>query len=230
MPPSTMREGVNTFVGDEAMFKIIKRLAEFGVIPVVVLKNADDAIPLGEVISNSGLRCAEVTFRTNAAAKAIKMMSLNYPEILIGAGTVLTTSQVDSAIDAGAKFIVSPGLNPRIVEYCIDKNIPVIPGVSTPSEIEQAMEFGLRVLKLFPAEALGGLNYIQAISAPYQDIKFIPTGGINIKNVEMYLADRKILCCGGSWMVKEALIENKEFDKIQNNLEEVVKLVKRCRG
>ena len=178
-----------------------------GIVPVVVLDDANDAVPLAEALIRGGLPCAEVTFRTAAAEESIRRITEKYPDMLVGAGTVLTTEQVDRAVAAGAKFIVAPGLNPVTVKYCLEKGVPVFPGVLTPSEIEQALSLGLKVVKFFPAEPSGGLKMIQAIAAAYVGLLFMPTGGINAKNVGDYLADEKhILACGGSWMVKKDLI------------------------
>ena len=187
---------------------------DYAVVPVVVLDDAEDAAPLAEALVKGGLPCAEVTFRTEAAEESIRIMSEKYPEMLVGAGTVLTTEQVDRAVAAGAKFIVSPGFDPEIVDYCMEKNIPVFPGCISPSEVAQAVKRGLKVVKFFPAERAGGLAMLKAMAAPYTMLKFMPTGGINTKNLKEYLGFSKILCCGGSWMVKGDMIKNKEFDKI----------------
>ena len=173
-----------------------------------------------------GLPCAEVTFRTEAATEAIKRMLEAYPDMLVGAGTVLTTAQVDAAIEAGAKFIVSPGLNPKTVRYCQEKDIPILPGVATASDIEQALELGLDTVKFFPAEVNGGLLAIKALSAPYHMMHFMPTGGVNPQNVKDYLAFDKVLACGGTWMVKDALINGGEFEKIKEMTKEAVEIVK----
>ena len=207
-----------------------ERLAAFGVIPVVVIEDAKDAVPLAEALLSGGLPCAEVTFRTAAAEESIKIMTDKYPDMLVGAGTVLTTEQVDRAVNAGAKFIVSPGLNPKVVKYCIDKGIPVTPGTSNPSDVEQAIELGLDVVKFFPAEAAGGLNMIKSMAGPYVNMKFMPTGGINAKNLREYLDFPKILACGGSWMVKGDLVKAGEFDKIRELVKEAVEIVKESRG
>ena len=193
---------------------IIEKLSLIGVVPVIALDDVKDAEPLAKALCNGGLPCAEITFRTDAAEESIKIMSEKFPDMLIGAGTVLTTDQVDRAINAGAKFIVSPGLNPKVVKYCVDKNIPIVPGCANPSDVETAIELGLKNVKFFPAEAAGGLNMIKAMSAPYPQIKFMPTGGINTKNLNEYLSFNKVLCCGGSWMVTKDMISNGEFDKI----------------
>ena len=212
------------------MNEVLKKIQETGIIPVVVLNDAKDAAPLAKALCEGGLPCAEVTFRTEAAEESIRIMSREFPEMFVGAGTVLTTEQVDRAVDAGAKFIVSPGLNPKVVKYCIEKGVPVTPGVCTPSEVEQAIELGLDVVKFFPAEPAGGLNMIKAMAAPYVGMKFMPTGGINPKNVREYLAYDRILACGGSWMVKGSLVEAGEFDKIRELVQEAVEIVKESRG
>lgn len=198
------------------MNKVFMSIKKMGIVPVVTLERAEDAKPLAKALYEGGLPCAEITFRTDAAKEALRIMANAYPDMLIGAGTVLTTEQVDMAIDAGAAFIVSPGLNPEVVKYCISKGIPVIPGCATPSDMERAIELGLRVVKFFPAEAAGGLNMIKALSAPFATMQFMPTGGINEKNVTLYLDFPKIIACGGSWMVKEELICNKEFSQIKD--------------
>ena len=212
------------------MNEVLEKIQKIGIVPVVVLNDAKDAEPLAKALCNGGLPCAEVTFRTDAAEESIRIMSEKYPEMLVGAGTVLTTEQVDRAVAAGAKFIVSPGLNPKIVKYCVEKNIPIPPGICTPSEAEQAIENGLEVVKFFTAEPAGGLKMIKAMAAPYTGLKFMPTGGINATNVKEYLAYDKILACGGSWMVKGSLVEAGEFDKIEAMTKEAVEIVKEVRG
>lgn len=202
---------------------------EYAVVPVVVLDDADDAAPLAEALIKGGIPCAEVTFRTEAAEESIRIMSEKYPEMLVGAGTVLTTEQVDRAVAAGAKFIVSPGFDPEIVDYCMEKNIPVFPGCVSPSEVAQAVKRGLKVVKFFPAEQAGGLAMLKAMAAPYTMLKFMPTGGINTKNLKEYLGFSKILCCGGSWMVKGDMIKNKEFDKITEMTREATELAAAAR-
>ncbi len=206
------------------MKTIAEQFYEYGVVPVVVLEDAKDALPLAEALVAGGLPCAEVTFRTEAAEESIRLMSEKYPEMLVGAGTVLTTEQVDRATAAGAKFIVSPGFDPEIVDYCLEKEIPVFPGCITPSEVAQAVKRGLQVVKFFPAEQAGGVAMIKAMAAPYTMVKFMPTGGISAKNLADYLKFNKILCCGGSWMVKGDMIRNGEFDKIRELTKEAVEL------
>lgn len=202
---------------------------DYAVVPVVVLDDAEDAAPLAEALVKGGLPCAEVTFRTEAAEESIRIMSEKYPEMLVGAGTVLTTEQVDRAVAAGAKFIVSPGFDPEIVDYCMEKNIPVFPGCVSPSEVAQAVKRGLKVVKFFPAEQAGGLAMLKAMAAPYTMLKFMPAGGINTKNLKEYLGFSKILCCGGSWMVKGDMIKNKEFDKITEMTREATELAAAAR-
>lgn len=212
------------------MNDILNQLEKCMIVPVVVLENAKDAKPLGEALCNGGLPCAEVTFRTEAAEESIRIMSESFPEMLVGAGTVLTTGQVDRAVNAGAKFIVSPGFDEEIVDYCLEKGITVLPGCATPSEVAKAVKRELEVVKFFPAEQAGGLPMIKAMAAPYTMVKFMPTGGINPENVKDYLAFNKIFACGGSWMVKNTLVENQEFDKICELSKEAVTIAKSIRG
>ena len=204
------------------MNQILEELGKIGIVPVIALDDAKDAKPLAEALMKGGLPCAEVTFRTAAAEESIRIISENFPDMLVGAGTVLTTEQVDRAVNAGAKFIVSPGFNRKIVEYCIGKGIPVTPGTCTPSDIEQAIECGLDVVKFFPAEPSGGLGMIKALAGPYTQLKFMPTGGINAGNICDYLAYGKILACGGSWMVNKQYVAAGEFDKIEALTREAV--------
>ena len=212
------------------MNEILKKIQEIGIVPVVVLDDAKDALPLGKALMEGGLPCAEVTFRTAAAEESIRIMAEKFPNMLIGAGTVITTEQVDRAVAAGAKFIVSPGINPKIVKYCQEKGVLITPGCITPSEVEIAIECGLDTVKFFPAEPAGGLEMIKAMAAPYVNMKFMPTGGINAKNVKDYLAFNKIVACGGSWMVKGDLVKAGDFDKIVELTKEAVEIVKESRG
>lgn len=204
------------------MNEVLSKIQKMGIVPVVKLDDAKDAVPLAKALCEGGLPCAEVTFRTAAAEEAIRLMSKAYPDMLIGAGTVLTIEQVDKAVQAGATFIVSPGLNPKVVRYCVEKNIPITPGTSNPSDVEAAIELGLEVVKFFPAEAAGGLAMIKAMSAPYVNMKFVPTGGINESNLISYLDFPKIIACGGSWMVKDDLIKAGDFAKITALTKEAV--------
>lgn len=211
------------------MNTITEKFAAAGLVPVVVLNDAKDALPLAKALIDGGLPCAEVTFRTDAAEESIKIMCENYPDMLVGAGTVLTKEQVNRAVAAGAKFIVCPGFDPEIVDYCLSKDIPVFPGCITPSELAQAVKRGLKIVKFFPAEQAGGVAMIKALSAPYTSLKFMPTGGINAGNLKEYLSNEKIPCCGGSWMVKGDLIKEGNFDKITKLVKEAVELVKKIR-
>ena len=204
------------------MNDILIKLGNIGIVPVVALDRAEDALKLGEALMRGGIPCAEVTFRTDAAEESIRILTNSLPEMITGAGTVLTTDQVDRAVAAGAKFIVSPGYNPRVVDYCVSRNIPVVPGCSTPSDIEMALEAGLDVVKFFPAEAAGGLPMIKAMSAPYGGVKFMPTGGINASNICNYLAFEKIIACGGSWMVDKKLVAAGNFEEIERLSREAV--------
>ncbi len=195
------------------MSEILKTIGKLRLVPVVVIDNARDAKPLGDALTAGGLGCMEITFRTAAAADAIKAAS-TIPNMLVGAGTVLNVDQVNRAIDCGARFIVSPGLNPKVVDYCVKKQIPITPGVATPTEVEMALDFGLNVAKFFPADALGGVKTLKAISAPYGMMKFMPTGGITEANLVEYLKLPCVLACGGSWMVAKDLIAKGDFAKI----------------
>ena len=192
---------------------INEQFKEYGVVPVVVLNDAKDALPLAKALVEGGLACAEVTFRTDAAEESIRLMSEAYPEMLVGAGTVLTIDQVNRAVKAGAKFIVSPGFDPEIVDYCLENNIPVLPGCITPSEVAQAVKRGLKVVKFFPAEQSGGIAAIRAICGPYKGIQFMSTGGLNLDNIADYFAFDRIACCGGTYMLGKHLAA-KQWDEI----------------
>ena len=212
------------------MTEMMQQLKKIGIIPVVVLNDASDALPLARCLMEGGLPCAEVTFRTAAAEESIRQMAQAYPDMIVGAGTVLTTEQADRAIGAGAKFIVSPGFNPKVTEYVLKKDIPMTPGVCTPTEIEAALQFDLDVLKFFPAEPSGGLKMIKALAAPYVGLQFMPTGGINANNVRDYLAYDRIVACGGSWMVNGSLVKEGKFDEILKMVREAADIVKEIRG
>ena len=211
------------------MEKLIKEISSAGIVPVVKIDNAGDAVNLAAALRNGGMNCAEITFRTDAAEEAIRLIAGKYPDMLIAAGTVLTPKQADKAMAAGAKFIVSPGLNPTVVKHCIDKGYPVIPGICTPSEIEQAMSLGLSYLKFFPAEAAGGVKMIKALAAPYTGIRFMPTGGINVSNLTDYLSCKAVFACGGSWMVPSDKIADGKFDEIEKLTAEAAVLLKEVR-
>ncbi len=210
--------------------QIKSELHRIGIIPVVVIDNAEDAVPLAEALMKGGLPAAEVTFRTAAASDAIRKIKESFPEMLVGAGTVLTKEQVDSAANAGAEFLVSPGFNPDTVKYAISKGIPFTPGTQTPGEMEQAMALGLDFVKFFPAEPSGGIKMIKAVAAAYTNLSFMPTGGINSENVSEYLAYDRILACGGSWMVKKDLISSGNFAEIERLTREAAEIVRRLRN
>ncbi|MBY8087673.1 bifunctional 4-hydroxy-2-oxoglutarate aldolase/2-dehydro-3-deoxy-phosphogluconate aldolase [Vibrio fluvialis] len=197
-----------------------QRLQQIKIVPVIAINDAAHAVPLAKVLVENGLPCAEVTFRTDAAQESIRLMRDAYPELLIGAGTVLTTQQVDQAISAGADFIVSPGLNPTTVKYCQQRGIAIVPGVNNPSLIEQAMELGLKTLKFFPAEPSGGVAMLKALSAVYP-VQFMPTGGINPRNVADYLAIPSVVACGGTWMVPSDLMDSGNWDEIARLVREL---------
>ncbi len=209
---------------------VLDRFTEIGIIPVVVLNDAKDAEPLGQALMNGGLPAAEVTFRTAAAEESIRIMAEKFPDMLVGAGTVLTVEQAERAVNAGAKFIVSPGFDPVVVQWCLDRDVPVCPGTATPTEMIAAMNMGLDHVKFFPAENYGGLKTIKSICAALTALKVMPTGGINAENVVEYLKSDKIFCAGGSWMVKGDMIKAGEFDKIEAKVREAAEIVKSVRS
>lgn len=209
------------------MNAIINQFEKMRVIPVVAIENAQDAAQLADTLIEGGLPCAEITFRTAAAVDAMRIMAQR-GDILVGAGTVLKVDQVKTAVDVGAQFMVSPGFNPKVVGYCVKNNITITPGISTPSDIEAALECGVDVLKFFPAEAFGGLNTLKAMSGPYGNVRFVPTGGISPANLVEYLQFPKTLACGGTWIAKTGLIAEGNFDQILRNAREAVALVKKA--
>lgn len=209
------------------MGEILDQFARMRVVPVVAIQNADDSMQLADTLIEGGLPCAEITFRTDAAVDAMRIMAKR-GDILVGAGTVLKVDQVKAAVDVGARFMVSPGFNSKVVGYCVENNITVTPGVCTPSDIEAALDFGLEVLKFFPAEAFGGLKTLKAMSGPYGSVKFVPTGGISPGNLVDYLLFPKTLACGGTWVAKSNLITEGKFDQILANAREAVELVKKA--
>ena len=206
------------------MHEVLNRLGEIGIVPVVKSEKASDAAALGRAFVAGDLPVAEITFRTAAAEESIRILSREVPEILVGAGTVLTTDQVDRAVGAGARFIVAPGFNPKVVDHCIARGIPVAPGISSPSEIEMGLERGLSVLKFFPAGASGGLEFLKAISAPYSGVQFMPTGGIEPGNLKEYLSFNRVHAVGGTWIAREATIAAGKFDEITRLAREAVQL------
>ena len=213
-------------VGDTAMKNdIFNRIETLGVLPELTLRDAIDAIPIGRAISDGGISMAEVTFRTDAAEDSIRLMANAIPDMLIGAGTVLTREQVDAAVSAGAQFIVSPGINEEVVRYCQEKEIPIIPGVSTPTDIETALRLGLSLVKFFPAESNGGIRALRAMSEPYPGLKFMPSGGLNEDNVADYLRSNKVLAVAGNWMATPQMILFGDMEGIKNRCARAVRLM-----
>lgn len=196
------------------MHDVLLRIGELKLVPVVKINRAEDALALGEALVTGGLPVAEITFRTDAAPAAIRTLHERLPALLVGAGTVLNVDNVKAAVAAGAQFIVAPGFNPKVVDYCVEHGIPVVPGVNSPTDIEMGLDRGLDVLKFFPAEASGGLKLLKAMAAPYAGVKFMPTGGINLDNLLTYLAFDRVLACGGTWMAETSLIDAGQFDEI----------------
>ena len=205
------------------MTDILKKIHGIGIVPVIALENVEDAAPLAQALCKGGLPVAEVTYRTACAHDAMIEMKKACPQMLVGAGTVLTKEQVDSALDAGAEFIVSPGLNPEIVRYCQEKNVPILPGTANASDIEVALSLGLTAVKFFPAEPLGGIKMISALAAPYTQMKFMPTGGVSPKNMKDYLSNPKIIACGGTWMIDKKAMQEKNFAKIEELTRQAVR-------
>ena len=207
-----------------------EKLEKLGIVPVVVLEDEAQAVPMADALMAAGMRSAEVTFRTAAAAGSIKAMREAHPDMVVGAGTVLTVAQVDEAVAAGAEFIVAPSFDAGVVQHCIDIDVPVLPGTVTPSEVGAAVKMGLHVTKFFPAAQYGGLATIKAICAPFVGHRFLPTGGVSLANVEEYLAAPQIIACGGTWMVKPALFADGDFSKVQEQAAEAMAKVKAIRG
>ncbi len=204
------------------MNEILQKISDMGIVPVVKIDNAKDAVPLAQALKDGGLPLAEITFRTAAAEESIRQICAAHPDMLVGAGTVLTIDQAERAVKAGAKFIVTPGFSPAVVKYCNDRKIPITPGVATPTEIQMALDHGLEVVKFFPADSFGGIKTLKAMSAPYGMVKFIPTGGISAANLAEYLLFPKVLACGGSWMVKDAFIKGGKFSEITRLTQEAI--------
>ena len=209
---------------------IVTELRRLRLVPVIVIDDHSGASSLAQALVDGGLPCAEVTFRTKGAREALERISAEFPQILAGAGTVLTPAQAKEARDAGARFVVAPGFSPAVVEYCIEHDIPVFPGIATPSEIEAALMRGLNVLKFFPAEPLGGLSYLKAIAAPYGMVEFMPTGGISLQNVGSYLSFPRVVACGGSWIAPPDWIASGQFDRIAAAARNAVEAVNPPKG
>jgi 2-dehydro-3-deoxyphosphogluconate aldolase / (4S)-4-hydroxy-2-oxoglutarate aldolase len=209
---------------------LLERIRAVGIVPVVKLTRASDARSLGQALRKGGLPVAEITFRTAAAPDAIRILRAEFPDLLVGAGTVLTPAQADAALEAGAAFAVAPGLNPRVVDHCLSKGLPIVPGVNNPSQLEQGLERGLSFLKFFPAEASGGVKMLKALHGPYADVTFMPTGGVEPANLGTYLALPYVVAVGGSWMVKEALLEAGKVDELAALCAEAVRLAASLRA
>jgi 2-dehydro-3-deoxyphosphogluconate aldolase / (4S)-4-hydroxy-2-oxoglutarate aldolase len=212
------------------MKAILESIRKLRIVPVIVIDDPDTAVPLAAALIDGGLPCAEVTFRTPGAAESLRRMAGEFPDLLVGAGTVLTAAQAAEAREAGARFIVAPGFNPRVVDDCIAHETPVFPGVCTPTEIEAALEKGLRTLKFFPAEPMGGVPFLKAISAPYGAVEFMPTGGISADKLREYLSFNRVVACGGSWMAPSAWIQARAFDRIRDETQRAVTAVREITG
>ncbi len=207
------------------MDAVLKKISEIRLVPVVKIEDIRYAVQLGRALRDGNLPVAEITYRTDAAEETIRILTAELPDILVGAGTVLTIDQVKSAVRAGARFIVAPGFNPKVVDYCIEHDIIIIPGVNNPSQIERALESRLEVVKFFPAEASGGLPFLKAVAAPYSGIQFMPTGGINLQNMMSYLSFSRVIACGGSWMVKSDLMSAGNFEEITRLTREAISAI-----
>ena len=212
------------------MTKTFEALSRIGVVPVITIDRPQDAVPLARALLNGGIGCAEITFRTASAEEAIQRIGGECHEMLVGAGTVLTVQQAEQAVRAGAQYIVAPGFDAAVVEWCLGNGVPVLPGVATPTEINMALARGVKLLKFFPAEEIGGVRMLKALRAPYQEVQFIPTGGINARNLAEYLALPNVVACGGSWMATESMISEGRFDEIARLSREARAIVGRARG
>ncbi|MDX1797912.1 MAG: bifunctional 4-hydroxy-2-oxoglutarate aldolase/2-dehydro-3-deoxy-phosphogluconate aldolase [Candidatus Lokiarchaeia archaeon] len=205
---------------------IIKKIGELKLIPVAVIENPENAFNLGKTLLNAGLPIVEVTFRTEYALDSLLILKKNFPNMLVGAGTVLEIKQVKAASNAGVDFIVSPGFNPKVVDYCLENKILIIPGVNTPTMVEWALERGLNVVKFFPAKLSGGVEMLKALSGPYPEMRFVPTGGINSDNIIAYLKLKNVIACGGSWIVKKDLVNSGKFETIYKLVTNIISLIK----
>jgi 2-dehydro-3-deoxyphosphogluconate aldolase/(4S)-4-hydroxy-2-oxoglutarate aldolase len=206
--------------------EVFNKINELKIIPVATINYLKDAIPLGKALIEAGLPVIEVTFRTETAEECIKNLTIEFPDLLVGAGTILKIDQVKKAVNAGALFIVTPGFNPKVIDYCIDQKIPIIPGVNTPTMVEWALDRGLKVVKFFPADLSGGPKMLRSLAGPYPDMNFIPTGGINKDSLNKYLELPNVIACGGSWIVKKDLILEGKFERIKELTKETLSLIK----
>lgn len=205
---------------------VISRIKELKLVPVAVIEDSANAVPLGNALMDAGLPIVEITFRTKAAARSVSVIRKQYPKMLVGTGTVLKIEQVKAAIDAGSDFIVTPGFNPTIVDYCIQKNITIVPGLNTPTFIEWGLERGLNIFKFFPANLSGGTKMLKSLSGPYPNVRFVPTGGINEDNLIDYLKLDNVIACGGSWIVKKDLISSGRYTEIKNLIKKALSVIK----
>jgi 2-dehydro-3-deoxyphosphogluconate aldolase / (4S)-4-hydroxy-2-oxoglutarate aldolase len=209
---------------------VVDRLRAIRVVPVIVIDSPHDALPLAAALADGGLPCAEITFRTAGAVEALTLIARERPDFLVGAGTVLTQQQADRALEAGASFAVSPGTNPRVVAHCSDIGLPFYPGVATPSDLEAALELGVRTVKFFPAEPMGGVKFLKALAAPYAEVSFMPTGGVSRDTLAGYLAFPRVVACGGSWMAPAEWIAGGAFDRVRDETRRVVELLESIEG
>jgi 2-dehydro-3-deoxyphosphogluconate aldolase/(4S)-4-hydroxy-2-oxoglutarate aldolase len=209
---------------------VLEELRRLRIVPLIVMDDADKAEGLARALLFGGIPCAEIAFRTKGAAEALRHIAAEQPDVLVGAGTVLTAKQAVEARRAGARFVVSPGLSRPVVEYCREHGIPVFPGVCTPTEVGAALELGLKVLKFFPAEPIGGLTYLKALAAPFPEVEFVPTGGVGASNLAAYLAFKPVVACGGSWMAPQRWIEAGDFDRVRRAVEQAARLARRPGG
>lgn len=209
------------------MSSVNEFIAAHRLLPVIEIQDVAQAAPLAEALIAGGLPVAEVTFRSKAAPDAIRKMAENQA-LCVGAGTIINVEQAELAISCGAKYLVSPGCFPKVIEYSLSKGIPIFPGVATPTDIGNAIACGIEVVKFFPAEAYGGLNTLKSLAGPFPQVKFVPTGGISEKNLGSYLAHPKVLACGGSWMVEKSLLQGGKWDEVRERVAAAVTLVKSC--
>ena len=212
------------------MSKTFEELGQIGLVPVITINRPQDAVPLARALLQGGIPCAEITFRTPSAAEAIRKIADECPEMLVGAGTVLTVQQAEQAVQAGARYIVSPGFDPGVVDWCLERQVPVIPGVATPTEINMALAKGITLLKFFPAEEIGGARMLKVLYAPYSEVRFIPTGGITSHNLAQYITLPNVVACGGSWMATQSMISENKFDEIARVAGEAREIVRLTRG
>ena len=210
--------------------EILARLGDLGFIPVIRIHDAANAMPLAQALINGGMPCVEITFRTSVAAEAIRILAASFPQLLVGAGSVRNVLRAETAVAAGARYIVAPGFDAAVVDWCLGRNIPIVPGVMTPTEVNMALNKGLSLLKYFPAEAAGGVRALQAISEPYGGVKFVPTGGITLSNLVDYLRLPAVFACAGSWVATDRMIAQAEFDRIRKLAAQAVQLVKEARA